>query len=249
MKISYLQNNLKMLSNIKYFDEIDSTNNYLKNQNQNNLLVIANKQTSGKGRLGRTFISEADKGIYMSLLIKPNIELENITKITCLVAVSIKEALEKFHIDSSIKWVNDIYINNKKIAGILVESQIHLNKLDYLIIGIGINLYGKIENEEIKNLASTIEEETKITIEKEKLIIQIINNIYHYLKNFDVNKFMEKYINASCVIGKEVCINQQGTIKTVFVKGINDEGELVIIDNHKEQIIRNGEITRMIINE
>ncbi len=249
MNKEYLKNNIKNINNIVLFDEIDSTNTYLKlNPSNNDTLVIANKQTSGRGRLGRTFISNKNNGLYMSLLVRPNISLDNITTITCMAAVAIKKSLDELNINTSIKWVNDIYLNNKKLAGILVESKVKNNKLDYIIIGIGINLYNNIIDESIKNIATTIEQETNIIVNKEELIISIINKIYDYLNDYDNNNFMNEYIRSSFVIGKYVDLNIQGNIYKVYVKGITSKGELLIINNDKEQIVNSGEITRMIVH-
>ncbi len=250
MNKEYLKNNIKNINNIVLFDEIDSTNTYLKlNPSNNDTLVIANKQTSGRGRLGRTFISNKDNGLYMSLLVRPNISLDNINTITCMVAVAIKKSLDELNINTSIKWVNDIYINNKKLAGILVESSIKNNTLEYLVIGIGINLYGNIIDENIKNIATTIEQETNVKVNKEDLVVRIVNKIYEYLNDFDNSNFMDIYISSSFVIGKYVDLNMHGNKYKVCIKGITKKGELIIINNDIEQIVSSGEITRMIVYE
>ena len=250
----YIQSNIKQ--HVIIFDEIDSTNNYLKKiakeKEIDNILVVSDYQTGGRGRLGRTFISDKAKGIYMSLLARPKISINETKKITCLTAVAINNAIKELtNIDSKIKWVNDIYINNKKVSGILTEAQFLIEEgmLDYVIIGIGINVYKRDFDDSIKNIATSIENEG-MKISRNKLIIKIINNINYYLDNFNKYDFMSEYQNSSCVIGKSVELNIRGSIFNAIVKEINNEGELVVItEENKEMIVYSGEITRMIIND
>ena len=233
----YIENNIS--KKVEIFDEIDSTNNYLKNlakdKSQNNILVVANYQTNGRGRLGRTFISDKSNGIYMSLLVRPNISINDAKKITCLTAVSINNAINELTgLNSKIKWVNDIYINNKKVCGILTEAQTSIEEgiIDYVVIGIGINVYKREFDESIKNIATSLEDEGAI-ISRNELIIQIIKYIDKYLNDFTNDIYMKEYQNSSCIVGKEVELNIRGNIFTATVLKINDEGELVVrtLDN------------------
>jgi BirA family biotin operon repressor/biotin-[acetyl-CoA-carboxylase] ligase len=250
----YIENNIS--KKVEIFDEIDSTNNYLKNlakdKSQNNILVVANYQTNGRGRLGRTFISDKSNGIYMSLLVRPNISINDAKKITCLTAVSINNAINELTgLNSKIKWVNDIYINNKKVCGILTEAQTSIEEgiIDYVVIGIGINVYKREFDESIKNIATSLEDEGA-TISRNELIIQIIMNIDKYLNNFTNNIYMKEYQNSSCIVGKEVELNIRGDKFKATVLKINDEGELVVrtLDN-EELTVYSGEITRLVLND
>lgn len=248
-----IYNSLDNKIDVIIFDEIDSTNNYLKRvaKNYNELLCIANKQDSGRGRLGRTFISNKTNGIYMSLLVRPNIKLSDATKITCMSAVAIKDAISDLtNINPLIKWVNDIYISGKKVSGILVESSIEDNNLDYIIIGIGINVYRQKFDESIMNIATSIEHETNIVISRNELISKVINNIYKHINSFYTSDFMNKYIDSSFVIGKDVELNMRGTVIKAHVKGINNNGELIVdTDSEKDKVIYSGEITRMVLHD
>lgn len=250
----YIENNIS--KKIEIFDEIDSTNNYLKklakDKFQNNILVIANYQTNGRGRLGRTFISDKSSGIYMSLLVRPNISINDAKKITCLTAVAINNAINELtNLNSKIKWVNDIYINNKKVCGILTEAQTSIEEgtIDYVIIGIGINVYKREFDDSIKNIATSLEHEGVI-ISRNDLIIKIVNNIDTYLNDFTNDIYMNEYQNSSCIVGKEVELNIRGDIFKATVLKINDEGELVVrtYDN-KELTVYSGEITRLVLND
>lgn len=250
----YIENNIS--KKVVIFDEIDSTNNYLKNlakdKSQNNILVVANYQTNGRGRLGRTFISDKSNGIYMSLLVRPNISINDAKKITCLTAVSINNAINELTgLNSKIKWVNDIYINNKKVCGILTEAQTSIEEgiIDYVVIGIGINVYKREFDESIRNIATSLEDEGAI-ISRNDLIIKIVNNIDNYLNDFTNDIYMKEYQNSSCIVGKEVELNIRGDKFKATVLKINDEGELVVrtLDN-EELTVYSGEITMLVLND
>lgn len=242
-------------------DEITSTNTFAKEfakENFDEAIIIANSQTNGRGRLGRTFVSNKGTGIYISYLIRPKINLEDCKLITPLVCVAICKAIEEallkenFKLDTKIKWVNDIYINFKKVCGILVETSTIKNNLDpeYLIIGIGLNCYEQKFPKELRNIVTTIEDESKKIISRNDLIAIIINNIDYYLNNFDQKIYMQEYINRSFIIGKKVEIKQGEKSYLAKVKSILMDGSINIEKEDKTIInISTGEITRMVIKD
>ena len=184
---------LDKIIDVFLFDTIYSTNDYLYerlNNIINDTLVISKEQTNGHGTNDRSFISKKDVGIYFSLLINYTDERE-IKYITEKVAVSIYRVLkEKYNLDTMIKWVNDIYLNNKKVAGILCKNSIYNKKV---IIGIGIDLY-KDENldDNIKDIAGYIFEEK---IDEMELVKFIVEDIYKNIKKYDILKeYIEKRI-------------------------------------------------------
>lgn len=254
---SSIQKNLKNKVDIIILDEVDSTNRYLKelakNSTINHMVVIANQQTGGRGRLGRNFVSSQGKGIYMSILIRPDFSIHLAKKITCMVSVAITKAIDKLTgAQTSIKWVNDIYLNHKKICGILTEGATSLeqNSMEYVIIGIGINCYHQVFDEELGKKATTIEDELGIIVSRNELISKIINEVDEYISDFDASSqlFMKEYIDKSFVIGRDVELQKGNTIMLVKVKDINSDGELIVEDIDKKEItFASGEITRMII--
>lgn len=255
LNATLIKEKLNKKKEVIILDEVDSTNNYLKNLAKNstinNIIVIACKQNGGRGRLGRNFISTKNTGIYMSILIRPDISMEIAKKITCLVSVATSKAIDKItKLDTQIKWVNDLYLNGKKICGILTEgsTSIEQNIMEYLVIGIGINCYHQDFNEELIKKATTIEDEGDMIISRNELISEIANQIDYYLETIETNKFMEEYIKKSFIIGKKVEL-QRGNIKmNVKVIDINQNGELVVVDEQNEkQVFSSGEITRMVI--
>lgn len=242
-------------------DEVTSTNTFAKEfakEDSDEAIIIANSQTNGRGRLGRTFISNKGTGIYISYLIRPKINLEDCKLITPLVCVATCNAIEElllkenFQLDTKIKWVNDIYINFKKVCGILVEaSTIRKNMYpEYLIVGIGLNCYEQDFPEELKNIVTTIEDETKIIISRNDLISAIINNIDYYLNNFNQKIYMQEYINRSFIIGKKVEIKQGEKSYFAKVKNILMDGSINIEkDDGTINNISTGEITKMVIKD
>lgn len=252
----YIYNNIKNKKEVIVLEKIDSTNNFAKKFAKETFLkeavIVANTQTEGRGRLGRSFVSNEASGIYMSYMLKPNFSLDFAKKITCLAASAVSSAIdEEANVSSQIKWVNDIYINGKKVSGILTEGSTLLeeSKLEYVVIGIGINTYDQVFTDEIKKIATTLENEAQMIVSRSKLIVNIINRIDNYLANIGNDVYMKEYINRSFVIGKKVTLQKYDKIFEVEVIDINQEGELVVkhLDGRFETI-SSGEITRMKIN-
>lgn len=252
----YIESNIKKSKELIILEKINSTNTFLKelakNKKLNNVVAIAEEQTSGRGRLGRTFVSNRNQGIYMSILIRPNFSIEHAKKITCLACVATSKAIEKLTgLDTKIKWVNDIYINNKKLCGILTEGStlFELGVMEYVIIGIGINCYKQDFGHEINNIATSIEDETNEIVSKNDLIIEIVNQLDYYLDNIMDNKYMDEYISKSFVIGKKVLIIQGSNQYNVEIININNDGELIVKDdNNIIKVISSGEITKMVVS-
>lgn len=240
------------INNVYQLDKIDSTNKFLKdlaNKNEDEItLVIANYQTHGRGRLGRTFISNKGKGIYMSILLRPKYSISTSQRITSLVATSVSNAIDKIcNVETKIKWVNDIYLNNKKIAGILTEGQTNFEskKVEYIVVGIGINLYHQDFPEELDNIVTTLEDETNNIYSKNELVKEIINQIILYYNHLEENIHITEYRNKSYVINKNVELNIHGIIKHGKVLNIDDDGELIVLIDNKKETIYSGEITKV----
>jgi len=234
------------ITNIYYFNEIDSTNSFSKNlklDNDEYNLVISNKQTNGRGRLGRSFYSPEDTGIYMSFVYKNN-KLSNPINITSIAAVAVTNAItEIMDIDINIKWVNDLYYNNKKICGILTEATTNpdTGELDNIIVGIGLNISTTSFPNELKEIATSINLESS---RKYELIARIVNNLHYFLNNDNKNEFLSIYRNKSMVIGKDIYYYSNNIKYEATAIEINDEGELVVEDkNGNINVLRTGEIT------
>ena len=190
-------------------------------------VLIAKCQTKGRGTHNRTFVSPLNKGIYMSLNIKPT---SYFALATPIVSVIIAEAIDKLiKVKTTIKWINDIYLNDKKICGILIENK------NFLTIGIGINLYH--HKFKIKE-ASSIEDETNEIIDINILIANLINNIYYEFERLNddlVKEYLAKYLDKSYVIGKKIKFVDDDMLYEV--QGINELGHLIIKGNNETKEI------------
>lgn len=162
-------------------NSIDSTNEYAKRiakEENENILIIANNQTNGRGTHGRNWYSEEGQNILMSFLIKDIKDYKSIDGITIEIGKVIHEILSsKFDLNFEIKLPNDILCNGKKICGILCESSMTNDKVNYLIIGIGLNVNQVNFNDEIKEIATSLKNELGYEVDREKLISLINNEI------------------------------------------------------------------------
>lgn len=232
---------------ILHYEEINSTNDKLrilaKDGENEGTVVIANSQTDGKGRLQREWISDKDKNIYMSMLIKPNIPPYVASGITQVVAISVVKALETiYNLDFSIKWPNDIILNGKKVCGILTEMDGEIDKLNYIIIGIGVNVNQEIISEEIKDKATSLLIESKKNADRRQIIASILNEFeknYNIFKVNGISTFVDKLKNYSALMNKRVKVST--SYKTIV-------GDVIDIDNEGYLVVRTetGEIKNII---
>jgi len=231
------------------FDEIDSTNNYAKILAAQNAphgtLVVADHQTAGRGRQGHSFYSPKNVGLYFSLLIKPaNTDRQMISRITPAAAVSAVEAIETITgIRPGIKWVNDLFIEKKKIAGILSEAvtDFETGKIETVIIGIGINCKTMQFPDEIQNIASSLNVNT---ISRSALAGVLWERLLYHTDHLDDPQLMDLYRKDSLVLGKEITYHQNNIPYTGIAREINDEGNILIEKkDHSTILLQSGEIS------
>ena len=198
-------------------------------------VIIAESQTDGKGRMNRKFCSPQGSGIYMSIVLRPTFTAEESLAITTSAAVAVSKAIENLSKkQTGIKWVNDIYIADKKVCGILTEAAIDHEglKLKYAVLGIGINVCPPPNGfpEEIKNIAGAVFENEEISDGfKEKLIAEILNEFENLYSILPDRSYMEHYRNRSILTGKEVDIIKCGTAcGEGTVEDISDDFGLII---------------------
>ena len=192
---------------------IDSTNNKLKAMafegHRRDLILIAEEQTAGRGRRGRSFYSPEGTGVYLSFLLHPNIDVTDAPMLTTMAVTAEACAIEKVtNQEVGIKWVNDVVIDNKKVSGILTEAQLSMEDggLDYVVCGIGINLYKPAEDfpEEIKDIAGAIINGDKIDNLKNQLLSEFIITFMNYYAALPKIEYLDDYKKRCYVIGKEV---------------------------------------------
>ncbi len=240
LNIQEIQKNLKYKHNIEIFNSIDSTNKYLKskiNEKNYGTIVISNEQTNGYGKSNREFLSNKDIGIYMSILINPNCLIEESLKITILTSVAILSAIKSIcNLDVKLKWVNDIILKDLKVGGILCESQINLNTniIDNMIVGIGINVKEFEFPPSLKNIATSIENNTNIKVSRNALISEIINFFdLYFIKKAN---YIDLYKENSYVLGKDITVIQND--KQFYAKAIDIDNNGSLIVQEQEKIIK-----------
>ena len=235
MNVQYITKHLKNNAKIIAYDTVSSTNTVAKELAESGAreftVVTAKSQTNGKGRLGRSFISNSENGLYMSVILKPDIPAEKCVDITVLSAVAVLEAIEETsNIKSTIKWINDIYINEKKVCGILAESSFDNSKLSYVIVGIGVNILPP-ENgfdETIKDIATSIYEDNAPQNCKELLCAKIIDKLIFYYQNMESKSYMKVYKEKSNILGKSVDVYRGNEIIKGTAIDINENAELIV---------------------
>lgn len=239
------------------YDTIDSTNNQAKKEAENDAcdksLFVAECQTGGKGRRGRTWISPPKSGIFMSYLLKPDImptQASTLTLVAALaVAKGITNVVQKYGkaIECNIKWPNDIVLNKKKIVGILTELSAELDCVNYVVVGIGINVNNKEFPEEIKDTATSIYNETKLSILRSEIIACIDKEFAKYYETFLETKDMSNLIDEY----NAMLINKDNMVKVIYgnkeitgvAKGIENDGALLVESEGEIKKIIAGEVS------
>jgi BirA family biotin operon repressor/biotin-[acetyl-CoA-carboxylase] ligase len=223
---------------IHYYDEVDSTNTraqtLVKEGAAEGTLVIAEHQTSGRGRMGRQWYSPKGKGLWMSLVLKPRIPLQYAPQLTLLVAVALCRSIRKLTaINVGIKWPNDLLVDGKKVSGILLESSADEEKLQHVIAGVGISVNLGLDDfpEEIRDVASSLSIQAGSKIDRVELLCQFmmeletLYNLYHE-EGFTPIKMLWEALNVS--IG---CVVRQQSTKGLLegtAEGIDDHGALIV---------------------
>lgn len=235
---------------IDIFDSIDSTNDYVKkiaNEKKEGYVCISNEQLNGKGRNGRSFYSPKQKGIYLSILLKPSQPIYDFLKITAVASVAVYEAIKKnYGIEISIKWINDIYIQNKKIGGILCETGLEVNKtlIEYMVLGVGLNVHQINFTKELSSLAGSIEEFTNNYKKRNQIINDILIFFAKYYKEIDLFSFLPIYKRASMILHSNITVYENNTSYSAYVEDI-DQNACLIIRKEDNTIgkLNSGEIT------
>lgn len=234
----------------RYYDVIDSTNNEAKRITASEdiaapLALVARMQTAGRGRQGKSFYSPSDTGIYMTVIIPLNCPIKGQVGITTAAAVAVAKAIEDICVvKPSIKWVNDIYLDDRKCCGILAEAVNDYEQgiIRYAIVGVGVNLTTDDYPTEIADVATGILKEADTDL-RDRLIRGIADNLVEAVSSRGSDENTEYYISHSNVIGRYIRYTEDGNVKTAFAIGIDDEGGLAVADSDGYRILNSGEIS------
>lgn len=233
-------------------EEIDSTNNYAKVNIDNfadRTIIHAKRQTSGRGRLTRSWVDLGEGNLFMSIVLKPSDTFNEIyPNITQYLSVALCKVLESYGLTPQIKWPNDVLVDGKKIAGILSESVMQGGKFKGLIVGIGVNLNAKQADVDLipDKIVTALNLELSKNIDKDSFMKNLVDEFFINYDKFLENGFemiKQDYINRNCFLNKELNVQIFNNIETGFAKSVDDSGALVLqTENDKELVLTIGDI-------
>ncbi len=224
-------------SNIVYYDETGSTNEQARmlayNGEPHGTLVVADRQTSGKGRRGRSWDSPAGVGIWMSLILRPDISAVSASMLTLVMAMAAAKGIKKVTgIECLIKWPNDLVVNKKKVCGILTEMSTEFSDIRYIIIGVGINVNQTGFDDELAGTATSLFIESGKSYRRSEIIAATMKAFEEYYAKFietsDMSALKDEYNGILVNCGREVCVlDPSGSFRGTAL-GISDKGGLLV---------------------
>ena len=240
---------------IHVYDSVTSTNSEAKRLAlegaADGTLVVSGQQTAGRGRLGRSFYSPKE-GIYLSVIIRPRFDVSKSVLITCAAAVAVAESVKEIAgKDARIKWVNDVYVDDRKVCGILTEgiTDFESGQIEAVIIGIGVNTDVSNFPDDLKRIAGAVDGDYSAS----ELAGAIASRTIDYAHNIEERTFIDSYRSMSTVIGKKITVykgqykvNPEDEIEgvTAEVKNIDNDGRLIVVyEDGTEEALSSGEIT------
>lgn len=239
--------------NLVFLDEVDSTNTRLRQLAEEGApegtLVVARKQTAGKGRRGRSWVSPKGSDIYMSLLLRPDFEPACASMLTLIAAMAVEAGIRKTTgLDCRIKWPNDIVVDGKKVCGILTEMSTEMESIHYVIVGIGINVGMREFPEEIRETATSLMLALGDSVNKAQVIAAVMRaweDYYgRYLQTLDLSLLRDEYNSELVNCGREVKVLAAAGSYTGVSRGINSQGELLVeIPDGTVRSVVSGEVS------
>lgn len=238
---------------VLYFDTIDSTNTKAQELAEkgypSGTLVVADKQESGKGRRGRSWVSPSGTGIFMTLMIKPDINPNNASMLTLVAALAVAKAITSVTGEEAlIKWPNDIVVNGKKVCGILTEMNAQFDYINHIVVGIGINVHNESFPEEISQMASSLMIEAGgKRFHRAQIIAETMSYFEQYydtfLKTQDLSALVREY--------DELLVNRNKSVRVLDPKepfdgkamGITHKGELIVETWESRKLVSSGEVS------
>jgi BirA family biotin operon repressor/biotin-[acetyl-CoA-carboxylase] ligase len=233
------------------FNSIDSTNNCAKAVAgcgaQEGTVVIAEQQTAGKGRLGRLWQANANENITFSIVLRPKLTPEVINIIPLYVAVAVAQAVERTtQLKVDCKWPNDLLVRGKKFAGILIEGSVKQNSVEYVVVGIGINVNQQTFPTDLQQKATSLRLECDREIDREKLFKETLialEGLYKTINSNEIQSIINLWLSRSTMINKPISVSQQGNVISGIVKGLSTEGALVLQSEGAERTLFAGDVT------
>lgn len=244
-------NGCKFGSKIFAFETIDSTNTCARALAgcwaDEGTLVFAERQTAGKGRLGRSWIANPYENLTFSLVLRPTLPPEALNLLPLYAAVAVAEAIEhETGLTVECKWPNDLLIGGKKSAGILLEGSLKEGGLDYVVLGIGINVNQTSFPDDIAPRATSLRVQTGREIDRILLLRQILKTLeVHYaaIMKRGFHNLLPLWLSRTTMLNKEITVTQDGTVISGIVKGLSPEGALILEAGGVEKTLFAGDVT------
>lgn len=237
---------------IYYFEELESSNvtaNRLAEEGApHGTLVVAGRQLAGRGRRGRIWESSPGTGIFMTLLLKPEIETGNAPMLTLVAALAVAKAIREVSgLDAKIKWPNDIVVNGKKVCGILTEMSAQIDYVNHIIIGIGINVHNASFPEELADVATSVYLESGNRIRRADLIEAVWEAFETYYEIFsqtqDLAHLVKEYDSQLANLGQQVKVLDPKESYEGVAQGITARGELIVDTWESRRLVSSGEVS------
>lgn len=233
--------------NFIYIDEVESTNSMLLNSNEykeHGTVLFAELQTKGRGRLNRDWRSTRELNLTFSILLKENIK--NLNLVNLGTAVAIAHSINNlYQLDVTLKWPNDVLINDKKTAGTLIESSSRSNKIEKVVVGIGVNVNQTAFNGDYRIKPTSIKRECKETVSRERLLSELLNNFEEMLIDLESNKekVLDDWKSRSKHLGEKIKIEDGDQTKFGVFYDIDEDGYLLLKNNDKIERITFGDVS------
>ncbi|MDF2512620.1 MAG: hypothetical protein K0S04_2486 [Herbinix sp.] len=216
-------------------------------------VIISREQTQGRGRMGRSFYSPSSSGIYFSIILRPTLNLEDSLLITTSTAVAVAKAIETIaKVNASIKWVNDIFVGDKKVCGILTEASLNFESggLEYAVVGIGINIETQTFPEEIKKVAGSLFQDKPSNYPVTSMLVaEVLNNLAESMTSLTDKKYLEEYRKRSFFLGKEILVLKGTDSTPARALDIDEKARLVVeYADHSIEALVSGEVSTRVIS-
>lgn len=211
-------------------------------------VIIAKEQTEGRGRMGRSFYSPPDSGIYFTTILRPTLNLEDSLLITTAAAVAVAKAIETIAgVKAEIKWVNDIFVGDKKVCGILTEASLNFESggLEYAVVGIGINIATKDFPDDIKQVAGAVfKDKPDNSPVTSMLVAEVLNNLASCMDSLTDKKYLDEYRSRSFLIGKDILVLKGKEATPAKAIDIDDKARLVVeYEDKTREALNSGEVS------
>ena len=218
-----------------WFDTVTSTNDLAKDMAKNNAhngtIILSGHQSAGRGRMGRSFSSPDGKGIYLSLILRPQCPPEKLMHLTCAVGVAACDAIEEVAgVRPGIKWINDLVLGKKKLGGILTELSTRQGLVDNAVVGIGINCSQKTEDfpAEIRDIAISLEDFAATPVDRSKLIAALISHLHQMNTQLFLKDFITPYRKDCITLGQEISVVAGEDISHGKAVDLDAQGGLIV---------------------